>query len=220
LSEAGVRFGGYGVTAVLTGFHTVFNNQNYAYIQPDDLAVQGSLTANLKINGVDVDATYRPTIPMFDAFSINVKATYQQSKLHDVFLGELVNGQTINSAAASQYDGNTVQRTPQVMYAVQPTYDFPNRWGAVYLRYEYTGKIYQDVGNGLALPGYGVLSVGTNVNFTDKLNLNLNVYNVTDKLGLTEGNPNAGVTQNVVNGYFYGRGIPGTNALVSLTYKF
>jgi iron complex outermembrane receptor protein len=220
LSEAGVRFGGYGVTAVLTGFHTVFNNQNYAYIQPDDLAVQGSLTANLKINGVDVDATYRPTIPMFDAFSINVKATYQQSKLHDVFLGQLVNGQTINSAAASQYDGNTVQRTPQVMYAVQPTYDFPNRWGAVYLRYEYTGKIYQDVGNGLALPGYGVLSVGTNVNFTDKLNLNLNVYNVTDKLGLTEGNPNAGVTQNVVNGYFYGRGIPGTNALVSLTYKF
>jgi iron complex outermembrane recepter protein len=220
LSEAGVRFGGYGVTAVLTGFHTVFNNQNYSYIDPNDLAVAGSLTANLKINGVDIDATYRPTIPMFDAFSINVKATYQQSKLHDVFLGQLVNGQTINSVAAAQYDGNTVQRTPQVMYAVQPTYDFPNRWGAVYLRYEYTGKIFQDVGNGLALPGYGVLSVGTNVNFTDKLNLNLNVYNVTDKLGLTEGNPNAGVTQNVVNGYFYGRGIAGTNALVSLTYKF
>jgi iron complex outermembrane receptor protein len=37
---------------------------------------------------------------------------------------------------------------------------------------------------------------------------------------LTEGNPNAGVTQKVVNGYFYGRGITGPNALVALTYKF
>jgi outer membrane receptor protein involved in Fe transport len=46
---------------------------------------------------------------------------------------------------------------------------------------EYTGKIYPDAGNGLALPGYGVLSVGANVNFTPKLNLNLDVYNVTNQ---------------------------------------
>jgi len=220
LSEVGLRYGGYGLVAVVTGFHTTFNDQNYAFIQPDNLAVQGSFTADLRINGVDVDATYRPPFDPLQAFSINVKATYQQSKLQNVFLGELVNGQTVNSAAASQYDGNIVQRTPQIMYAVQPTYDFPDQWGAVYLRYEYTGKIYPDAGNGFALPGYGVLSVGANVNFTPKLNLNLNVYNVTNQLGLTEGNPNSGVTQKVVNGYFYGRGITGPNALVALTYKF
>jgi iron complex outermembrane recepter protein len=220
LSEIGLRYGGYGLVAVVTGFHTTFNDQNYAYIQPDNLAVQGSFTADLRINGVDVDATYRPPFPGFQAFSLNVKATYQQSKLQNVFLGELVNGQTVNSAAASQYDGNIVQRTPQIMYSIQPTYDIPDLWGAVYLRYEYTGKIYPDAGNGFSLPGYGVLSVGANVNFTPKLNLNLNVYNVTNQLGLTEGNPNSGVTQKVVNGYFYGRGITGPNALVSLTYKF
>jgi outer membrane receptor protein involved in Fe transport len=220
LSEIGLRYGGYGLVAVVTGFHTTFNDQNYAYIQPDNLAVQGSFTADLRINGVDVDATYRPPFAGFEAFSLNVKATYQQSKLQNVFLGELVNGHTVNSAAASQYDGNTVQRTPQIMYAVQPTYDFLDHWGAVYLRYEYTGKIYPDAGNGFSLPGYGVLSVGANVNFTPKLNLNLNVYNVTNQLGLTEGNPNSGVTQKVVNGYFYGRGITGPNALVALTYKF
>jgi iron complex outermembrane receptor protein len=220
LSEIGLRYGGYGLVAVVTGFHTEFNNQNYDYIQPDNLAVHGNLRADLRINGVDVDATYRPPFDPFQAFSLNVKATYQQSKLQNVFLSQVVNGQTVNSLAASQYNGNIVQRTPQIMYAIQPTYDFPDRWGAVYMRYEYTGKIYQDVGNGLALPGFGVLSVGANVNFTPKLNLNLNVYNVTNQLGLTEGNPNAGVTQKVVNGYFYGRGITGPNALVALTYKF
>jgi iron complex outermembrane receptor protein len=221
LSEAGLRYSGYGLTGVLTYFHTNFNNQNYQYIQPNDPAIQGSVQANLKINGVDADLNYRPTLPSLDAFSIRVNATYQQPKLADVVTGEFVNGQIVNNAAAAQYNGNFVQRTPQIMYAVQPTYDFPNRWGALYLRYEYTGKIYTDVGNGLALPGYGVLSVGTNVNFNDRINLNLNVWNVTNKLGLTEGNPNSGISETVgFTGYFYARGIAGTNATATLTYKF
>jgi outer membrane receptor protein involved in Fe transport len=169
---------------------------------------------------VDVDATYRPTFDPIRDFSINVKAMYQQPKFSNVFLGQLVNGQTVNSAAAAQYNGNVPGRTPQTLYSIQPTYDLPNRLGAVYLRYEYTGKIYADAGDGLALPGYGVLSVGANVNLAENLNLNANVYNVTNELGLTEGNPRQGVTQSIVNGYFYGRGIVGPNALVSLTYKF
>jgi iron complex outermembrane recepter protein len=221
LSEAGVRFGGHGLVGQLTYFHTSFNNQNYQFIQPDDPAIQGSVQANLRINGVDADLTYRPPISALDAFSIRVNATYQQPKLADVTTGEFVNGQIVGGAAAAQYDGNYVQRTPQIMYAIQPTYDFPNRWGAVYLRYEYTGKIYTDVGNGLALPGYGVLSVGTNVNLTDRMNLNLNVFNVTNALGLTEGNPNSGISETVgFTGYFYARGIAGTNATATLSYKF
>jgi iron complex outermembrane receptor protein len=220
LSEAGVRFAGYGVIGSVTYFHTIFNNQNYGFVQPNDLAVQGSFQANSTTNGVTTDATYRPTFEPLQAFSLNVKATFQRPKLSDVFLGELVNGLTVNSAAATQFDGNVPQRTPEILYSIQPTYDFPNNWGAVYLRYEYTGKIYADAGNALALPGYGVLSVGANVNFTPKLNLNVNVYNVTNELGLTEGNPNSGVTQAVVNGFFYGRGIAATNAQVALTYKF
>jgi iron complex outermembrane recepter protein len=221
LSEAGVRFEGYGLTSVLTYFHTNFNNQTYQYIQPNDAAIQGSVQANLRINGVDLDLTYRPTFQNFDAFSIRVNATYQQPKLADVNTGEFINGEIVNNAAAAQYNGNIVQRTPQVMYAIQPSYDLPNRWGDVYLRYEYTGKIFTDVGNGLALPGYGVLSVGSDINFTDRIHLNLNVWNVTNALGLTEGNPNSGITETVgSNGYFYARGIAGTNATATLTYKF
>jgi outer membrane receptor protein involved in Fe transport len=220
LSEVGLRFGGYGFLASATAFRTTFNDASHGFVQPDNLAVQGSFTANTVTNGVEVDATYRPTFDPVRAFSINVNATYQKPKLSSVFIGEFLNGQTVNSAAASQYDGNIQERTPQLMYVIQPAYDFPNQWGAVYLRYEYTGKIYADAGNGVALPGYGVLSVGANVNFTPKLNLNVNVYNVNNTLGLTEGNPNSGVTQQVVNGYFYARGITGPNALVALSYKF
>jgi len=169
---------------------------------------------------VGFDGTYRPTFEPLTAFSMRVNATYQKPKLSNVFLGQLVNGQNINSTAAGQFDGNIAQRTPQVFYAIQPAYDFPHGLGAVYLRYDYTGKVYPDAGNGFALPSYGILSVGANVNFTPKLNLNVNVFNVTNVLALTEGNPNSGVTEKVVNGYFYARGITGPNAVVTLSYKF
>jgi hypothetical protein len=140
LSEGGIRYGGYGLIVSATVFHTTFNNQNYGYIQPNDLAVQGSFQANSNTNGIGLDATYRPTFEPLQAFSLGVNATYQRPKLSDVFLGELINGKTVNSAAASQYDGNIPERTPQVLYSIQPAYDFPNHLGAVYLRYEYVGN--------------------------------------------------------------------------------
>ena len=118
------------------------------------------------------------------------------------------------------YNGKVPPRTPSQMYMITPQYDLPNHLGQVYLRYMYIGRIYADNGDALALPGYGVLDLGGNFNLTPKLNLNLSVDNINDALGLTEGNPRQGFTQSVVNGYFYGRGIIGTNALAQLTYKF
>ena len=72
----------------------------------------------------------------------------------------------------------------------------------------------------MPLPAYGILSAGALINVGPRLLLNVSVDNITNELGLTEGNPRQGFTQSVVNGYFYGRGIIGTNVLASLTYKF
>ncbi len=220
LSEAGVRFGGYGVLASVTYFHTLFANQNYGFTNPDDPAVTGNFQASDTINGVYVDAAYRPQFDPVKAFALHVQLTYQKPSLSDVFIGDLINGQVVNSAAASQYNGNVPQRSPQWLLNVQPSYDLPNHLGTLYARYQYVGRIFADSGDGLALPGYGVLSLGGFFDITDKLTLNLNVDNVTNELGLTEGNPRQGNTQSVVNGYFYGRGIFGTNAVFSLTYRF
>jgi iron complex outermembrane recepter protein len=220
LSEAGVRVGGYGVVAAITYFRTLFNNQNYGFVDPNDPAVQGSFAANSTTNGVDADVRYRPEFEPLQAFQLRVEATYQKPKLSNVFIGQIINGLTVNSAAAAQYNGNVPQRTPQTLLEIQPSYDLPGHRGTVYARYRYVGKIYADSGDGLALPSYGVLTLGGFVDLTDRLTLNVSVDNVTNELGLTEGNPRQGNTQQVVNGYFYGRGIVGTNAVFSLSYKF
>jgi outer membrane receptor for ferrienterochelin and colicin len=85
------------------------------------------------------------------------------------------------------------------------------------VRYRYQGAFFDDIGNGVKIPGYGTWGAGVVWNATQQLNLNLSVQNITNKLGLTEGNPRQGLTQQVVNGSFYGRAIPGRNWLLSVT---
>jgi len=220
LYEAGARYGGHGFLGVITLFRTEFRNQQYDFIDTVNPAIRGSFKADSITNGIDIDATYRPQYTPLEAFSINLKATFQDPKFSNVFIGQTVNGVTVNSAQATQYNGKVPGRTPQTLLAVQPTFDLPNGLGIVYLRYKYVGKVFADAGNGLALPAYGTLALGGNVDISRNINLNVSVENVTNTLGLTEGNPRQGQTQSVTNGFFYGRGIVGTNALASLTLKF
>ena len=96
----------------------------------------------------------------------------------------------------------------------------PNALGEVYGRYKYVGQIFADNGNGLALPDYGVTSLGVTFNLSERLQANFNVDNLFDVVGLTEGNPRAGQTQAITDGFFYARGIVGTTYGGSITLRF
>jgi outer membrane receptor protein involved in Fe transport len=222
LYEAGVTYAGHGFLGTVRPFHTAFINQHWdGGVDPANPNLNQAFFANSETDGVDLDVTYRPTWQSLHAFSIHGQLTYQESTFNNARTGTSnAGGVNLAQQVATFYDGKVPGRTPSQMYTITPAYDLPNHLGQVYLRYLYTGRIFADNGDGLALPGYGVLGLGGNFNLTPRLNLNVSVDNATDALGLTEGNPRQGFTQSVVNGNFYGRGIIGTNALAQLTYKF
>jgi iron complex outermembrane recepter protein len=222
LYEAGVTFADYGFIGTIRGFRTQFNNQTWGGgVDPANPNLNLGFFADSDTNGVDVDATYRPELEPLHAFSLHAQATYQHPTFSNVSTGTItINNVDISSEANAFYDGKTPGRTPNLMYTITPQYDLPGHFGQVYLRYKYIGRIFADNGNQVALPGYGVLSVGAICNVNRNITLNVSVDNVTNVLGLTEGNPRQGFTQQIVNGYFYGRGIVGPTALVSLTYRF
>ncbi|MDE1147166.1 MAG: TonB-dependent receptor [Azospirillaceae bacterium] len=222
LYEAGVTYSDYGLTGTIRGFRTEFNNQNWGGgVDVDNPNLNQAFFADSQTNGVDVDLFYRPTYEPLRAFAIHAQATYQDPKFSNVKVGYTdVNGTNIAPQVAAFYDGKIPGRTPKLLYAITPEYDLPDNKGQIYLRYKYVGRIFADNGNQVELPGYGVLSIGAIYNVTQATTLNVSVDNVTNELGLTEGNPRQGFTQEIVNGYFYGRGIVGTNAMVSLTVKF
>jgi iron complex outermembrane receptor protein len=222
LYEAGVTYGDYGLIGTLRGFRTLFDNQSFGGgVDPANPNLDLGFFGNSTTNGVDLDATYRPLFEPVRAFSLHAQATYQDSKFNNVSTGNItINGQDLTAEANAFYNGKTPGRTPNLMYTITPQYDLPRGFGQVYLRYQHIGRIFADNGDQVPLPGYGVLSVGAIANVTPKVMLNVSVENVTNALGLTEGNPRQGFTQEIVNGYFYGRGIVGPTALVSLTYRF
>jgi iron complex outermembrane receptor protein len=224
LYEAGVTFGDYGLIGTLRGFRTLFDNQSFGGgVDPANPNLDLGFFGNSTTNGVDLDATYRPQLEFqpLRAFSLHVQATYQNSTFNNVSTGNInINGENISAEANAFYNGKTPHNTPNLMYTIIPQYDLPANYGQFYLRYMHIGRIFADDGDQVELPAYGVLGIGAICNITPKLKLNVSVDNITNALGLTEGNPRQGFTESIVNGYFYGRGIVGPTALVSLTYKF
>ena len=206
LYEGGVRFQTRGLTASLVGFRTIFKNQSYQFINPDDPANAANALANNKTNGIQLDATIKPV----SFFSVDVSGVYQDPKLHDL---------RFDGVAQPQYEGNTPERTPKKLLTVTPTFILPNGWGELYGRWKYIGKVFADSGNGIALPSYNVFTIGANVNLTRQVSLGVSVDNLTNVKGFTEGNPRQGQTQQIVNGFFYGRAIAGRNALATVTFK-
>lgn len=225
LYEGGVTFADYGFTGTVRGFRTEFDNQSAGTgVDPANPNLTFGIFADSETNGVDADIIYRPQFENYEwlhNFSIHGQVTYQDPTLSNVSTGVILsNGQNIAQQEAAIFDGKVPGRTPQWLYAITPAYDFPNGKGQVYLQYQYTGSIFADPGNALELPSYGVLSLGLTYDITRRLNVSANVQNANDVLGITEGNPRQGPTQTVINGFFYGRGIIGTNAQFALTYKF
>jgi len=222
LYEAGVTYADYGLSGTLRGFRTQFDNTTFGGgVDPADPNLNLGFFGNSDGNGVDLDATYRPEFEPLHAFSLHAQATYQDPTFSRVSTGATNNVNVIVAQEADAfYNGKTPGRTPNLMYTITPAYDLPAHYGQVYLNYQHIGRIFADNGNQVSLPGYGVLSIGAICNITPSLVLNISVNNVTNELGLTEGNPRQGFTQQIVNGYFYGRGIVGPTGLVSLTYRF
>jgi len=208
LYEGGIRYEYRKLlSASVTVFQTNFNNQFYNFIDPTNPTIQTAFQADLSTFGVEVDALIRPV----RWWSVDFFGVFQDPTLNNLRL---------NGQRQTGFDGNRPERTPATLFTVTSTFQLPRRLGEFYGRYKYIGKIFADSGNGVALPAYGVTSFGVTLNLTERLQAAFNVDNVFDELGLTEGNPRQGQTQNAASGFFYARGIAGPTFGGSVTLKF
>lgn len=208
LYEAGVRYKYRRLlNASVTVFRTNFRDQFYNFIDPLNPTIQTTFLADLGTTGVEVDAQIRP----INWFTIDFFGVFQQPTLNNLRL---------NGVPQPSFDGNRPERTPSTLFTITPTITLPNKLGEFYGRYKYIGDIFADSGNGISLPAYGVTSFGVNLNLTDRLQLGFNADNVFNVIGLTEGNPRQGQTQNAASGFFYARGIVGPTYGGSVTLRF
>src|SRR5665213_2130799 len=215
LYEVGVRYAGHGVLGSIGVFQTELNNNSGGCTDVDFPTYNCQLAYDVRSRGIEYDLHYRP----IDQIDLSLQGVLQSPKLTGPTETLTNNGVFVQQISGTQFDGNTDDRTPRSLQTVEAAYVLPR--GRVYVRYRYIGATFQDIANQLELPGYGLVAAGFLYNVTPKLNLSVSGENLTNQIGMTEGNPRQGVfAQSIVNGTFYGRSVTSANALVSLTYTF
>jgi TonB dependent receptor len=153
-------------------------------------------------------------------FKIAVNAEYEKSHYKDFqgcFFYQDITGKTI----CGSINGQQLTRLPKFQIRVTPSDTQIFSWGSVteYVTYEHVGEHFQDNTGLNPLGTYYDLAAGIVTELGDNWEIRLQGTNLTNQIGLTEGNARFGgnTAQNGVN---FGRSILGREGSIELKYKF
>ena len=217
--EAGYKlsrpFGDFYVTAFDTEYHnygvgeTVYSNTLATYVQQN-------YYADTRDYGLELDGDVRAT----DWFDVQFTGTVQQPTFTSLEYPStpIVN----NQPTIYDYNGNQLLRIPKISFSVSPTLHLFNDKLMAQMTVEHYSDRYADAANSQLLPAYTVLDMSVRYSLSDDLTLYLSGYNLTDSIGLTEGNPRAGEVLSTQAGapVYLARPIVGRNFRLELLYKF
>lgn len=184
-------------SAYLTFFHNKFTGLPFQQFLADGsnvTAIGGSSGS-----GLEFEVAARPV----KNFQISLSGAYQESKYE-------------NYGANT---GNEVKRQPKLQFRLSPSYRIPLDTSNVkiYGTYTHVDARFADAENQQALPKYYTLDAGVLVSLGENLEFRLAGTNLTNQLGLTEGNSRViGSGSSVV----FARPIFGRAVEASVVYRF
>jgi outer membrane receptor protein involved in Fe transport len=120
------------------------------------------------------------------------------------------------------FDGKPLQRQPKVQYRFTPSYTLVPAWGDVtaFITYEHVGQRYEDQSGLQPLGAYYTLAAGVVANYGKTWQLRVQGTNLSNQIGLTEGNARKLGVESGIGGVILARPIEGREINVGLWYKF
>ncbi|RRS08171.1 TonB-dependent receptor [Pseudoalteromonas sp. J010] len=175
-------------------FVTLFTNE----VKGDTFVRRPGVPAEILTNeatGVEVDYSYNHE----SGLSVNLNATWQDTEITD----------------SPTNEGNKAQRQPDWMLRITPSYDFEmsGMYATLYGTLSAVDDRFGDNENTVVLEGYEKLDIGLIVEPAEGVKLQLAVDNLTDKQGITEGDPRNPTSPN-------GRYIMPRSVKFSVAYTF
>lgn len=216
-SELGMRMQGRDYSGTLTFYKADFKGDpNGAEV--DNAQIE--MLQGVNSHGLEFELSWR----LMKWFELNATGVVQRSKFSVNNL-RVVRGTGTDLDAllkqATGWSGNRPERTPNVNYTIAPSVFFNDNKGELSLAWHYIGMRYADVSNSVKLPAYKTINLSLRYELTPQITINAAVRNLTNTIGLTEGNPRSGFVQAPAGSdYYYARPILGRNAQVSATYSF
>jgi outer membrane cobalamin receptor len=211
--EAGVKYATRQYSAFITAYYNDFPNLSFnSTTTVNGVQVTQSAKAAARSTGLEAEFVWRPSA----AFDIAFSGVLQDLK-YSGFSGANADGSTFNF----NFNGNQIVRQPRTQASIRPAAHFgPGNAYDLFADYRYTGLRYADVANTIELPAYGEIDIGFAAALDKKTRLQLLVTNATNAVGVTEGNPRAGVIQGGQEAAFQGRPIFGRHVRASVEFQF
>ncbi|MFZ0268868.1 TonB-dependent receptor domain-containing protein [Caulobacter sp.] len=232
LVEGGYKWSTPKADLYATVFHTaydalsfgslVFNPATGGYVQ------QTSIT-DTKTLGLELEGTLRP----LDWFDLGFSATIQDPKFGDYKFEETcsvsasdptcqVKPPAATASRTRDFTGNQLIRVPKTSFRLTPGVNLLDRRLRLEASVERYDDRYSDAANTSKLSAYTLVNATVRFNVTDQLSFYVYGNNLTDELGLTEGNPRAGQIISGEAGSLYGIGRPefGRNVRAAVLYRF
>lgn len=119
---------------------------------------------------------------------LDVQATLQNPRYRNFSYTELVDTQPMTRDVT----GNQLIRVPRLSLRITPSLSLFAGKLRIDTEFVHYSDRFADIANSQRLPPYSLINMDVNAKLADHLTIALHATNITDTLGLTEGNPRAG----------------------------
>jgi outer membrane receptor protein involved in Fe transport len=210
--EGGIKVAKRHFDFYATGFRSIY--KSYAitdYTLQNGQYVGQTVYGDTKTWGVELEGTWRPT----RWFDLHAQYTWQNPRFSKFLY-------TNSSGVLTDYSNHMLIRVPKNSFRISPAVNLLDRRLRIEADVSYYGQRYSDVANQIKLPSYTTLDLDAQFDVTKRLTLNLYIDNVTNTIGLTEGNPRAGTIDNSEAGQatYLARSIFGRSVRGAISFKF
>ncbi len=213
-TEGGLKIASPQFSLFSSLFYSHINNIPFIdEVFKNDRIVHEKRFAKSRTIGVEFEAVFIPT----NGLHLNLIGTIQNPRLLQLLYNKVDPKTGITTY--KNLNGNRVRRIPQFIIDFRPSYSY--KPFNIFCSWQYIGDRFVDDANTAVLPGYNLISAGASYKiWKNKIRLGINVSNLTNTIGLTEGNPR--IEQEFANrskNIFLARPILGRFVNLSLTFK-
>lgn len=213
-AEIGLKYNTRPLSAFATAFYSAFDQLSIPGPTVNPITgVNESSTfwGKLKVYGVETEAVFRPA----QFFELAGTVTWQRPRQRDLV-------EQLYGNLGDEFNGKLPARVPEWIARLSPTvfFDVGSVPMTLYANVSYAGRRYVDALNSTELPDYTTVDVGATAPVGD-VRLQAVVTNLTDELGVTEGNPRVdGLTGQGTSTVIFGRPIFGRTVRLVATWDF
>jgi iron complex outermembrane receptor protein len=196
--EFGLRFSGSSFYGQVIGFRSTNNHIGLATTNTG-----GEVFLNNVATGAEFDSKWVPV----SILSFDLMGVLQHSEITAV-------------TGSTSFDGNQIDRLPNIEVHFTPTLSTPDGRGSAYVTVSYYGKRWGDLANTLELDPYTDVTAGIKYQVTNNITVALQGTNLTNEFSITEGNPRGNAVIAGTNAYGFARANLPRVLMLTLDAKF